>query len=620
MTLESGSNPPPHKVEELLRPHRKALAALVRSPALGDGDVDRALAQLTRVAVEVLRVERASVWRFDDAKSRIECKSLFERSTERHSASAVIERKDAPRYFDALATERTIAADDAKTDPRTNEFAAGYLTPLGIVSMLDAPIFVGGEMVGVVCNEHVGPPRTWKLWEELVAGTLADFAAQLFAVVERIRAQRELDVYRANLEALVAERTSRLTETEAGLRKLFEAAPISLVLSKRSDAVVTMANERAAAMFDVPLEEVVGQHAPNYWVDPEDRVRLGTKVAETGHVQGLEARLQTRTGKAFWAQISAQLVTFDGAPSLLLGVHDVSAQKRAEEALRKHGETLETLFAAAPMPLVLTGLDDGIVRYCNRRAADMFDTKVADVVGRRAPDFYANPEDRNAFVERLRSSGRVDSYEVQLRTVTGRSFWALMSSQAFELQGERVFMVGFSDLTHQKRIEEQLRELATKDSLTGVYNRRSFFEMAEKELLRAERYGRPVSLAMLDVDHFKRVNDTFGHATGDQVLVLLAKTTCRELRNVDVFARYGGEEFVILMPETDATAAEAVARRVREAIAAQTFTTASGPRTFTVSVGVATRTDREPLVDALKRADDALYAAKAQGRNRVVVA
>src|SRR5436190_19545455 len=113
----------------------------------------------------LLRVERGSVWRFDDTGTRLSCVDLFEWSERRHSSGAVLTAEQVPAYFQALAENRCIAADDAATDAATSEFTADYLSPLGIGAMLDAPIWVGGRMVGVVCHEHVGGARRWQLEE-----------------------------------------------------------------------------------------------------------------------------------------------------------------------------------------------------------------------------------------------------------------------------------------------------------------------------------------------------------------------------------------------------------------------------------------------------------------------
>src|SRR4051794_33534182 len=170
-----------------LNRHRQLLARLMRSPALTRGDISAAISELTELAAELLHVERASVWRFDRLRESLELVDLFRVSEKEHSSGEAIAREQAPRYFDALGSERCIASEDARQDPRTSEFAATYLKAHGIGALLDAPVFVGGEMIGVVCHEHVGGARRWEFWEELVAGTLADFVALVIEANDRVR-------------------------------------------------------------------------------------------------------------------------------------------------------------------------------------------------------------------------------------------------------------------------------------------------------------------------------------------------------------------------------------------------------------------------------------------------
>jgi diguanylate cyclase (GGDEF)-like protein len=166
---------------------------------------------------------------------------------------------------------------------------------------------------------------------------------------------------------------------------------------------------------------------------------------------------------------------------------------------------------------------------------------------------------------------------------------------------------------------EELGALAITDGLTQVHNRRYFMGRAEEELHRAQRYGRAFSLLLIDVDHFKRVNDTFGHQVGDDVLVAVARRLGTSLRSTDVLARYGGEEFVVCLPETDIERARDAAERLRAAIDAEVVPALG--RSVTVSIGGAALTpDALSIPSLLKLADDALYRAKAAGRNRVELA
>lgn len=180
--------------------------------------------------------------------------------------------------------------------------------------------------------------------------------------------------------------------------------------------------------------------------------------------------------------------------------------------------------------------------------------------------------------------------------------------------------VGFMLLFKEQAEDTAQREAAT-DPLTGIFNRRMLHELGAKEIARSRRSHVPLSILMLDLDHFKKVNDKYGHAAGDEVLRRFVDVTNICLRREDILVRYGGEEFCVLLPEVSDVHAEAMAERIRYAIAHATFKYRDQTIPVTVSVGIASlRTDAEESLEALlQRADEALYAAKNAGRNRVVV-
>lgn len=168
-------------------------------------------------------------------------------------------------------------------------------------------------------------------------------------------------------------------------------------------------------------------------------------------------------------------------------------------------------------------------------------------------------------------------------------------------------------------VNKRLEQLAVTDGLTGVFNHRRFQEALDQEVLRTMRTTRPLSVLMIDVDHFKRFNDEYGHPAGDDLLRKLAATLQAELRATDLLARYGGEEFAVILPETSPELARQVAERLRAAV--QTKINADQPdRQVTISVGIATRRDNQGPEELLSAADTALYAAKNGGRNQVKAA
>ena len=193
----------------------------------------------------------------------------------------------------------------------------------------------------------------------------------------------------------------------------------------------------------------------------------------------------------------------------------------------------------------------------------------------------------------------------QFSAEDGERLQPLVNAAAIALENARLF--------------GEVQRLAITDGLTGTHNRRHFFELAESELSRARRLGYPVSAIMLDLDHFKQVNDTYGHAIGDQVLRVVAERCGESIRDIDILGRYGGEEFAIILPATDLSGARNVAERIRRCVADVPVPTERGDLTITISLGVASGAQDDDVASLLNRADAAMYAAKQAGRNRVAV-
>ncbi len=167
--------------------------------------------------------------------------------------------------------------------------------------------------------------------------------------------------------------------------------------------------------------------------------------------------------------------------------------------------------------------------------------------------------------------------------------------------------------------QRKLRHMAATDPLTGLFNRRHMIDSAERELARFQRSQHPIALLLLDIDHFKAINDNHGHEVGDKVLVEVANDIKATLRNQDLIARWGGEEFLAILPDTDLEQARGIAERVRQALMQQRWCFAGKPVAVTISAGVSAFQDGDELKSAINRADKALYRSKENGRNRVEV-
>jgi diguanylate cyclase (GGDEF)-like protein/PAS domain S-box-containing protein len=456
---------------------------------------------------------------------------------------------------------------------------------------------------------------------------------------DRLRTERVLGQYRDHVQELVDIRTKELERLNAALsrkvsgreaehsearelaeiRSIIDGSPVPLVLTRLEDAEVRYVNLRACELFEIPIDQMIGRRAPEFYADPEERSNLIERLRAQGRIDGVVAKLKTRTGRPFWALMSAQRIRYQGEDCIMVGFSDVTAQKLAEFALQRNEQNVRALFAAAPVPLVLSRVSDQTVLVANQRAADLFEVPLDQVVGQRAPDYYVNPSDRAAIIDRLVRDGHASDALVQLRTRGGTQFWGTLTARAIEFEGEPCFLVGVHDVTVQKELEHRLRELAIRDELTGLFNRRHFLEFAQNELHRAARSEAPLALCMFDADHFKVINDRHGHGVGDRVLAEIARAAQGVMRASDVLARIGGEEFAVLLPETDSASAARVAERIRTSVADLIVEADGGRVRPTISVGVAARVCGDTVEALLKRADDALYEAKGAGRNRVSV-
>ena len=275
--------------------------------------------------------------------------------------------------------------------------------------------------------------------------------------------------------------------------------------------------------------------------------------------------------------------------------------------------------AAAPL-----GPPGPIIVYVNPAFTALTGYEADEVIGRSTRLLHGPNTDPQtvAAVRAAMEARRPIRVELLNYSRDGEEFW--IDTNIVPLRDAHGRVTHFAtigrDLSATRQLQQELRLMASTDPLTGLLNRRRFLEQAEKEFLRSRRYRHELAAVMLDIDHFKAINDTHGHFVGDQVLIALSRAAENLLRDIDILCRWGGEEFVILMPETPLAGAAILAERLREVLARLAVDTTAGPLHFTISAGVAARGECDAgLTDILQRADTALYAAKDHGRNRIQV-
>ncbi|WP_019915834.1 sensor domain-containing diguanylate cyclase [Methyloversatilis discipulorum] len=416
-------------------------------------------------------------------------------------------------------------------------------------------------------------------------------------------------------------------EYEALLQFMY-MAPIGLVQTL-ADGEITMINPLCAQLL-MPLSPD-GQLANLFTaleaVVPDLRQRVQDFPDAHGTVcDALQVPIATGQPGRRQSQVLALTLLKLDAERLMAVISDVTQSVRRDRELRQSQAWINTL-AIGLTDYALVSLDHrGCVQDWNPSIARITGFTEEQVSGRSLSMFY--PEDaisEQRVLDRLHEADRTGWSLDEgwcVRADAGR-YWgscliAPLHDRDGELSDERAYSLIIRDVSDRREAAEALLKAVSCDHLTGLLNRRAFVEAVELEMQRWARFPRPLSLVMIDADHFKRINDQYGHAAGDAVLRHLAAGMTATFRAMDVLARFGGEEFVVLLPDTTLEGAAVVAQRLCQLLATQAVEVGGQAVRYTVSAGVAAMDADVSDFDALmQRADEALYAAKAAGRNRV---
>jgi len=464
------------------------------------------------------------------------------------------------------------------------------------------------------------------------------FYLRVHALAVRNKEGKAIWIAGAVVDMTESHKTQRaLAESEERYRELVEASPDAIIL--HHDGNVVYANPATFKLLGIdPSKTVAGQSIQAFIESPYDKLitkRLSMIANGHRHVPAIEIKLRNTDGELLDVDVASQRIMRDNKPMVQSVIRDISAKKRAEAKLRESEEHHKALFNNAPVGIFVMSKDGGISQF-NENWADMLGYADADghtELLSKTPVDITHPDDKEASADRINSllTGKVGSYRAEKRWLRkdGTTCWGDISVTAIHDENEEVqlAMVVVQDVTERKEMEEELRRLATTDSLTGASNRRHFMDRGEEELHRAKRYGRPLAILAMDLDHFKNINDTYGHSAGDAALQHFTLYCMSVLREEDVFGRIGGEEFAVVLPEGSHDGAVEAAERIRVSLEENPFD-ANGTEVYlSVSIGVAAcPTENEDCTmfeegfqALLARADKALYAAKDKGRNRVEV-
>ena len=416
--------------------------------------------------------------------------------------------------------------------------------------------------------------------------------------------------------------------SERKFRALLEAAPDAMVIVD-SHGHIALVNEQAERMFGYRRKELVGKGISELIpkrLRPQHRHHVKSfhhDAALRPMGSGRELHGLRKDGSEFPVEISLSPIETDEGLMVSSAIRDITQRKLELTELRTAEELFRGAFDGSPIGMAMADGEGRVVRV-NSALSELTGRSANDLVGECFDTLtHVSDADQDGQAIGALLSGERDQYKVDTRFqhASGAPIWVALQATTItdDAGAPRRFLIQVQDITHRRHYEENLHYLATHDPLTGLHNRASFASQIDAHADLVRRYGSDGALLLLDLDHFKYINDTLGHAAGDQVIARVATTLRGRLRESDVLARLGGDEFAALLPRATPQTAQLVATNLLEALRAERIAIpGTGRRTMTASIGIAMFEAGEDLQgeDVLVSADLAMYDAKEAGRNQ----
>ncbi len=439
------------QTEALLRRQQFSLLSLARSTVIQSGLLEEALPEITQATSEALQISRSSIWLLSPDAQSILCKDLYDAQTGTHSAGIELHATMAPQYFRELLTEQTIDATDAQADPRTQEFADSYLRPLGIGAMLDIPIRFKGKLVGVLCNEHVGPPRPWLLEEQQFGHAVASLISLALEAADRLQAQQAL------------------RKSENRTRLILDTA-LDAVLCMDDRGLIIDWNGRAEEIFGWTRHEAIGRPLDQTIIPfgYRELYRVGLeRFLATGEGKVLKKRIEItalrRDGTEFPIELAITALHLDNTYTFTAFVADITERKRAEEALRTSEERLAVTVQGAAVGIWDWDLKTNQMYFSPqwKQQLGYLDAELRNEAEEWKSRIHIEDQPEVLAVVTDCWDGRRDQFEIEhrVRYRDGSYRWILSRGSVIrDAFGVTARMVGIHiDTTDRKRIEEDLR-------------------------------------------------------------------------------------------------------------------------------------------------------------------
>lgn len=402
-----------------------------------------------------------------------------------------------------------------------------------------------------------------------------------------------------------------LEASEKKYKGLVENAMVGIYRMDFSGKVLYVNGALAEMLgYDSP-SELIGTNSASRYKEPKGGVAFMQRLLKEEHVSNYEIELLDKNSATVPVMISG-MVDGDIFSGMIIDMREI---KHSRQEIDKLSKAIEQIDDA----VVMTD-KNGVVTYVNAAFSEHTGYTADDILG-KTPRIFKSGDHDQAFYEELWKtilSGKVYRGTFINRKKNGDHYYE--NKTITPLRDDKNSIVGFvwtgKDVTQETLLHREIERIATIDSLTGIYNRHKFEELFALEAERSRRFSLPLSIIMIDIDHFKSVNDTYGHNVGDEVLQYLAEVVQKNIRKIDIFARWGGEEFLVLSPGTNLEDIQKLAEKLRLAVENAAFATIGK---ITISLGVSTFNKEDTFSELFKRVDKGLYCAKEQGRNQVGV-
>ncbi len=623
----------PPDLAERVRRQQEALLGIMKTGVLS-GEREQILSRLTEVTASTLGVARVSLWLFEENGAAMDLVDLFDAADGSHKRTGRLDAHRYPAYFDAFSNQRVVNAADARRDPRTAEFRDDYLLPLGIVSMLDAAIWHEGRRRGVVCIESVGTRREWTPDEEQFAASIADLVALATENQQRRNTQ------------------SLLSASEERFSQVFRLSPDWMVVTRLQDGLVLEVNDSFLEHAGYSREEFIGHTTTEkgLWAVPQQRETWLAQCRAEGQVRGMVAELRIKSGDIRTCQISSERVAVRNEPCMISIARDITEIRRQERLVfeiaqgvaASTGESFfrslaERMQQALDAEIAIVGeIDPADSRRIRTVAVQkrggpgpafsyaLNGSPCDTVLGKRVCSYPRRvaelfPEDTGLArhgIEAYVGAPLMDSTDQPLGLIAVM-FKRPLDHPDLASNLLSIFAVRASAEMERRKQHAELEFRATHDMLTGLTNRATLEARMSADIAGSVP-GVISALLMVDLDRFKEINDTLGHAVGDRLLVQLGARLDAESHKDDIcrgqVARLGGDEFGIWLHNIDAEhIADLVASRALTAITAP-FDLGEFRFEVGASIGIAIFPAHGTSPSELMRcADIAMYVAKKAG-------